>query len=296
MDIAGGRVREFQRTLKKAVKISGKGLHSGTIVRLVIEPAPADHGIVFKRVDSEIAQPVKALASNIGKTTLNTSIGEGASCVSTIEHLMAAFSGLEIHNALVCIDGPEVPILDGSSNEYVKAFDLAGIIDQEEPIKYLKVKEKLTYQNGDQFFSLSPAKESLIDCTIDFGDEVIGKQRILYTPSLQEFRNVAVARTFCRLEDVNNMRAVGLALGGSLENAIVISKDEGIMNEDGLRCDNEFVCHKLIDLIGDLYLLGAPIVGEIKAVKPGHTVHSIITKQASENLEEYFDIVTLKDI
>ena len=107
---------------------------------------------------------------------------------------------------------------------------------------------------------------------------------------------MAVARTFCRLEDVNNMRAVGLALGGSLENAIVISKDEGIMNEDGLRCDNEFVCHKLIDLIGDLYLLGAPIVGEIKAVKPGHTVHSIITKQASENLEEYFDIVTLKDI
>ena len=289
-------MREFQTTLKNTVSINGKGLHSGRIVRLLIEPAEANHGIVFKRTDSELAQAVKALAPNIGKTTLNTSIGEGASSVSTIEHLMAAFSGLEIHNALVKIDGPEVPILDGSSKVYVEAFEGAGILELKEPLRYLRVKKELLFEKDGQSFSLFPSLDNEIDCTIDFGDDVIGRQSILYTPSPEEFKKISIARTFCRLEDVNNMRAVGLALGGSLENAIVISKDEGIMNEEGLRCEDEFVCHKLLDLIGDLYLLGAPILGGIKAVKPGHTVHSIITKQGIEHFDEYFDMVTLKDL
>jgi UDP-3-O-[3-hydroxymyristoyl] N-acetylglucosamine deacetylase len=289
-------MREFQTTLKSTVNINGKGLHSGRIVRLVIEPAEADHGIVFKRTDSELAQPVKALALNIGKTTLNTSIGEGPSSISTIEHLMAAFCGLEIHNALVKIDGPEVPILDGSAKIYVEEFEKAGVVELKKPLKYLKVKKEILFERDGQSFSLFPSLENKIDCTIDFGDSVIGKQSIVYTPSIEEFKKIAFARTFCRLEDVNNMRAVGLALGGSLENAIVISQDEGIMNEEGLRCDDEFVCHKLLDLIGDLYLLGAPLLGGIKAVKPGHTVHSIITKQGIERFDEYFELVTLKDL
>ena len=144
-------MREFQTTLKNTVSINGKGLHSGRIVRLLIEPAEANHGIVFKRTDSELAQAVKAIALNIGKTTLNTSIGEGPSSVSTIEHLMAAFGGLEIHNAIVKIDGPEVPILDGGSKVYVDEFEKVGIVELKEPLKYLRVKKNYYLKKWTKF-------------------------------------------------------------------------------------------------------------------------------------------------
>ena len=206
---------------------------------------------------------------------------------------MAAFVGFGIDNALVKIDGPEVPILDGSALEYMEAFKKVGVEAQKKELEYFKIKKELTIKHDDQFFSLIPSDSTEIDCTIDFGDKVIGKQSIIYTPSENSFEDVALARTFCRLEDVNNMRAVGLALGGSLDNAIVISKDEGIMNENGLRVDGEFVRHKLLDLIGDIHLLGAPVIGKIKTFKPGHTIHAEVTKKALSEFDTYFEKVTV---
>lgn len=286
---------QWQTTIRQKVNFVGKGLHSGRIVTLEVCPAEADHGIVFLRTDAEHAQPVHALYNNVSSTRLNTTIGEGASSVSTIEHLMAAFAGLGIHNALVRLNGPEVPILDGSARPFVKQFLGIGIRNLNKQLKVWRVKKAFEFQQGDQFIRLLPTARQRIKCSIDFSHKTIGYQAIDFRPNLAQFQTIGQARTFCHYKDVKLMRQQGLALGGSLENAIVID-DHGVMNEEGLRSPHEFVQHKLLDLIGDLSLLGAPILGDIIAHKPGHQLQAAFMSKVMDHFEDIFEVVPANEI
>lgn len=262
-----------QKTIGKKATFKGKALHSGRLVLTEVYPAAPHTGIVFHRNDSVHARPVPACARFITSTDLSTTIGQGASSVATVEHLMAAFAGLGIDNAVVRLNGPELPILDGSAAPFVKGLLEAGLDEQKVPRRMIKVRKPVELRHGDQYIRLTPAPESRIQCSIDFAGKVIGYQSIRINSSLEDFLGVSQARTFCHINDVHAMRQQGLALGGSLENAVVVS-DSGILNEEGLRTEDEFVRHKLLDLIGDLYLLGGPLLGQITVHKPGHTLHS----------------------
>lgn len=280
---------KFQTSLKKKVRFTGKGLHCGRIVLMDVLPAKADTGIVFHRTDDLRAKPVAAHSLNISSTALSTTIGHGESAVSTIEHIMAALSGLGITNAIVKLNAPEVPIMDGSARPFVSAFQEVGIESLAAPQKVFAVKRSFEIRHGEQFIRVNPSRRAKISCKIDFPHEMIGSQSVEFYPSADSFTNIAQARTFCHIKDVNYMKENGLALGGSLDNAIVIT-DDGLLNREGLRSSIEFVEHKLLDLIGDIALLGAPLLGEISASRPGHGLHAEFTKALLENdvLEEIY--------
>lgn len=262
-----------QKTLKRSVEIQGLGLHSGMDVNLKLHPAPVNYGIVLKRVDVAGANPVHAHALSITSTELSTTIGEGKSSIATVEHLMAALALAEIDNAHIEVKGPEIPILDGSALPFLKLLDLAGKHIQNAPKSCMVVKDRFEFRSGDQSIIMEPCDKLTVKCTIDFDNAVIGKQSAYFGSDPKDYGELASARTFCHLDDVTEMKRRGLALGGSLDNAIVVS-DSGVINEEGLRCSNEFAQHKLLDLLGDFYLLGFPIVGRITAHKPGHTLHA----------------------
>lgn len=281
---------KLQKTLAKKITLVGKGLHTGRIVKLDILPADDDFGIVFHRTDVDDAHLIRAVASNISVTELSTSLGLGASRISTVEHLMAALAGCEIDNALIQVNGPEMPIMDGSSQIFVEAICAAGFRFGRQFRKALALKKPFEVRDGDKFLRFSPAEQLQIHCTIDFPQQVIGRQHMEYTHAFSEFVKVANSRTFCQFNDVKIMQENGLALGGSLENAIVIHNDQ-IMNNDGLRHEDEFVRHKLLDLIGDLYLLGSPLLANVEAFKSGHGLHANATRYLLAHAEEYFDIV-----
>jgi len=279
-----------QQTLSSKVVFTGKGLHSGRVVRLEVLPAPAHSGIVFRRVDTE--QPVSILAhiDNVSSTQLSTTIGQGAHQIGTIEHLMAAFYGMGIDNAIVNVDAPELPILDGSSRMFVNEFLRVGLRRYPVQKRLLIVKKRFEYRDGDKVIKIEPAKSLRFRCAIDFSGSVIGQQSIDFAYSPDSFLTVADARTFCHLREVNAMRQAGLALGGSLENAVVVG-DEGVINEEGLRGDNEFVRHKLLDCIGDLALLGAPLVGLVSVTKPGHALHVSFMRELEKVKHQHLTIV-----
>lgn len=263
----------YQNTLAKSFLVSGKALHSGRIVKLSVHPKPANHGIVFRRTDARGSVPILAHATNISSTELSTTLGEGHSSVSTVEHLMAALFLTGVDNALVEVDGPEIPILDGSSMPFIREIKKAGIKQVSDLRQVFKVIAPLEVFSGDSILKIEPADGFSVNCTIDFDSEVIGRQIASFIDVDIDHDELCRARTFCHINDVNAMRRRGLALGGSLENAVVIS-DTGILNEEGLRSPNEFAEHKLLDLIGDFALLGRPLIGRITAVKPGHTIHA----------------------
>jgi UDP-3-O-[3-hydroxymyristoyl] N-acetylglucosamine deacetylase len=288
-------INQWQSTVKKKISFVGKGLHSGRIVKLDILPARADTGIVFQRTDSQRAQPVRADALNVTSTRLNTTIGHGPSSVSTIEHLMAAFAGLGIHNALVQLNGPELPILDGSAKPFIEHLAAAGTARLNRRQIAWQVKQPFEWRCGDQYVKVLPSNRQRVKCSIDFPHAAIGFQSIDYRPNRDQFLAIAQARTFCHFRDVNQMRERGLALGGSLDNAIVVD-DQGVMNEEGLRSPLEFVQHKLLDLIGDLSLLGAPIWGDVIAYKPGHQLHADFMKAALEQFEQVFEPIASGDL
>lgn len=283
----------MQTTLQRAISISGKGLHNGRLVTLKIHPAPANTGIVFQRIDSLESRPVRALGTEITSTTLSTTIGSSHSAVGTIEHIMAAFSGLGINNAIVKVDSPEIPILDGSAMVFLRKLLDAGLKVLDEPLVYYGVKKTFEVRHGDQFIRVEPYDQLRIRCSIDFANTVIGYQSTDYVASVESFARIARARTFCHMRDVQAMREKGLSLGGSLDNAIVIS-DDGILNEAGLHSEDEFVEHKLLDLIGDIALLGRPLLGRITAHKPGHTLHAEFTKSLLAMKDEYLEDLTFK--
>ena len=270
----------LQHTLAGSAVCAGQGVHSGATVRIVIRPASINTGIVFVRTDvTDRDNRVPVSAETVGRTQLNTEIAnaEGVA-VSTIEHLMAAFAALEVDNAVVEIDGPEVPIMDGSALPFVQLIDRAGRRVQDAPRRYIEILDTVEVVEGDKRAALSPAASLEVDFEIAFASKAIGRQRVSLAVDEQVFRKeLAAARTFGFVHEVEALRAKGLAIGGGLENAVVIDGDR-ILNPEGLRLPDEFVRHKALDAIGDLYVLGGPLLGRYEGVLAGHGVNNALVR------------------
>ena len=269
----------FQQTLGNKATFSGIGLHTGKLITLTLRPAEAGTGIVFHRVDLAPAVSIEARAANVVNTRLSTSIGNGETSVSTIEHLMAALYGCGIDNAHVDINGPEVPIMDGSAAAFMQAIIEAGTKGSSKPRKYLVVKKPVSVIEGDKKISIIPSRFYKISFDMQFAHKAVRSQSrsMTFTPS-GFASEIASARTFGFLAEVEMLKSHGLALGGSLENAVVIG-DEGVLNQEGLRFPDEFVRHKILDSVGDLALAGHRLIGHVKATKSGHDLnHKLVTE------------------
>ena len=264
----------MQTTLDSIVTFEGKGLHLGEPVSVSVRPAPANHGIVFRRTDVDASKAdIPALWNNVIVSPLNTRIENAAgTSVSTIEHIMAALAGCGLHNALIEVTGPEVPILDGSAAQFVEGFLRAGVRRMAAPLRVIEVLKPVTVTVGDAVARLDPAETLHIRFEIDFADRAIGHQQKTLNMSNGAFvRELCDSRTFCRSRDVDAMRAQGLALGGTLENAVVVDGEQ-VLSPGGLRHKDEAVRHKMLDALGDLYTAGAPILGRYTGSKAGHAV------------------------
>ncbi len=284
-----------QKTIKKNVSFCGVALHSGLDVNICIKPANPNFGIVFKRVDIKNNNLVYPNFMNVTNTSLNTTIeNEFGVRVSTIEHLMGALFGIGIDNALIEINNEEVPILDGSAKEFIEKIILSGIEVSEAPIKIIKINKKIEYSDGERFISIEPSTLSLdIDYELKYKNEIIGNQRNkvkVYEDDLAEIYN---SRTFCLFEDIESIKKKGLAKGGSLENAIVV-KDKEILNPEGLRNNKEFVNHKILDCIGDLYTTGFRIVASVTCSQGGHYLTNQLLRKVFKN-KENFSILEIKE-
>ena len=260
-----------QKTIKTPASFSGVALHNGLNVNVTLKSAKPNEGIVFKRVDLLNNNLIYPNFLNVTNTSLNTTIeNEYGVKVSTIEHLMGALFGLGIDNVLVEIDNEEVPILDGSAKNFIEKIISSGFEISEEPIKIIKINQKVEYSDGERFISIEPSKLSLdIDFELKFNNEIIGNQRNKFKVYEDDLTDVYNSRTFCLFEDIEFIKKNGLAKGGSLDNAIVV-KDKEILNKDGLRNDKEFVNHKILDCIGDLYTSGYRIIGNVMCSQGGH--------------------------
>lgn len=268
----------MQHTLKNIVELSGIGLHSGKTVSLRLRPAAADHGIVFKRIDMEEGKNlVPAKHDRVVDTRLCTLIAnEYGARIGTIEHLMAALRGLGIDNVLVELDAPEVPVMDGSSKPFIDAIDAVGLAAQSAPRRAIKILKEIVVRDGDKMVRLSPSNVPVFAGRIEFAHADIGTQNYTLKLVNGNFRHdVSDCRTFGFYREVEMLRAAGLAQGGSLENAIVLDEN-GVMNPEGLRCSDEFIRHKILDAVGDLYLAGGPIIGAYEGFKGGHALNNAI--------------------
>jgi UDP-3-O-[3-hydroxymyristoyl] N-acetylglucosamine deacetylase len=269
-----------ERRLKAAARTTGVGLHTGARVELTLRPATADTGIVFHRTDLAGSPPLPATATMVGDTRLSSTLRAGDAGVSTVEHLMSALAGLGIDNLHVDVAGPEVPIMDGSAGPFVYLLQGAGIVEQDAPKRYLRVVAPVEVRDGDKWARFEPFDGFRLDFTIDFPHPVFGTENRHVVIDFAEhsyIREVARARTFGFMQDVEAMRAAGLGLGGSLQNAIVLDEVR-VLNSEGLRYDNEFVRHKVLDAIGDLYLLGHPLIGQYTAHKSGHALNNALAR------------------
>jgi len=268
-----------QRSFKQRASLEGVGLHSGRKVRLTLAPAPADAGICFVRSDVSPPVEIPAAVEYVVDTRLNTSLGIGAVRIGTVEHVLAALVGCGIDNARIEVEGPEVPILDGSCAPFVQLIDEAGVRELRANRRFLLVREPVVVQEGDKRARLDPARRFSLSYTIDFAHPLISDQTLRLELTERAFhREIARARTFGFKRDVERMHRAGLALGGSLDNAVVVD-DFHILNPDGLRYPDEFVRHKILDAIGDLALLGMPVIGHFAAVKSGHALnHQLVSK------------------
>ena len=284
-----------QKTLKKNVKLNGVGLHSGNKVNLNIKPSEPNTGIYFKRVDLNSNNIVFPNFSNVSNTDLNTTISnEFGVKVSTIEHLMGALFGLGIDNALIEIDNDEVPILDGSAKEFIDEIIKSGLQTSNAPIKIIKIDKKINFEDGERFISIEPSKLSLdIDFQIKYSNELIGNQRNKINVYEDDLNDIFNSRTYCLFEDIEKIRSLGLAKGGSLDNAIVI-KGKKILNETGLRNSKEFVNHKILDCIGDLYTSGYRVIGSVICSQGGHFLTNKLLKKVFEN-KANFSIVEIQE-
>ena len=284
-----------QKTIKNDVRFKGVGLHSGKIVNLCIKGSEPDTGIVFKRVDLKINNLVYPNFNNVSDTSLNTTISnEHGVKVSTIEHLMGALFGLGIDNAIIEIDNEEVPILDGSAKEFIKKILVSGFSISNKPIKIIKINKKVKVEKGDRFISIEPTKLSLdIDFELKYKNQIIGNQKNkinVYEDDLDEVFN---SRTFCLFEDIEVIKKNGLAEGGSLANTTVV-KDNEILNEGGLRNSKEFVNHKILDCIGDLYTSGYRMIASINCSQGGHYLTNQLMRKVFEN-KENFSVIEIQE-
>lgn len=279
----------MQKTLSAPVSFYGIGLHTGRAVTMTVHPAAVNHGVVFKRVDV-IGKDniIPARHDHVIDTRLCTVIGnEAGASVGTIEHLMAALAGCGIDNALVEVDAPELPIMDGSSKEFTQGFDHIGIVTQAAPRRALKVLKEVSVTDGAKRASIKPSVLPVYTGTIEYDNTHVGTQSYSLKLVNGNFRHdLADCRTFCLAADVEAMRKAGLALGGSLSNAVVVD-DTGVLNEDGLRCTDEFIRHKLLDAIGDLSLAGALVIGHYTAVRPGHDLNAKLLSALMADVSAY---------
>ena len=284
-----------QKTVKKSVIFSGVALHTGVNVNVTIKPADPNFGIVFKRIDLKNNNLVYPNFSNVSNTSLNTTVeNEFGVKVSTIEHLMGALFGLGIDNALIEIDNEEVPILDGSAKKFIEKIILVGIQVSEAPIKIIKINKEVTFSDGERFISIKPSTLSLeIDFELKYKNKIIGNQRNKVKVYEDDLTDVYNSRTYCLYEDIELIRKNGLAKGGSLDNAVVV-KDNEILNPEGLRNDKEFVNHKILDCIGDLYTSGYRIVASIKCSQGGHYLTNQLLRKLFAN-KDNFSILEIKE-
>ncbi len=281
-----------QRTLSSSITATGVGLHTGRKINLRINPGKPDKGIVFIRNDKDDV-PVAATLNNVHDTRLSTTISNGDSSVSTVEHLLSAFAGLGIDNAEVELDGPEVPIMDGSSRPFVFLIQSAGIVEQNHPKRFIKIIKDIEVSQGDKWAKVEPFNGFKVSFTIDFNHPSFPKETQQSTvdfSTISYLSQVSRARTFGFAKDIENMRKNNLALGGSVNNAIVID-DYKIVNEDGLRYKDEFVKHKILDAIGDLYLLGHSLIGSFSAYKSGHNLNNLLLRELINNESAWEEVI-----
>ena len=269
-----------QRTLKAPIKTTGVGLHTGARVDIVLRPAAPDTGVVFHRTDLPGEPAIPAKAQHVADTRLSSTLECRGARIATVEHILSALAGLGIDNLRVDVAGPEIPIMDGSAGPFVYLLQSAGIVEQDAPKRYLKVLAPVEVREGDKWARFEPFNGFKLDFTIDFPHPVFGSENRHVTIDFAEHsyvKEVARARTFGFMQDVEAMRAAGLALGGSLQNAVVLDEFR-VLNSEGLRFDNEFVKHKVLDAIGDLYLLGYPLIGQYTAFKSGHGLNNVLAR------------------
>ncbi len=274
----------YQRTIKHEITLSGIGLHIGKNVNLTLKPSPPNTGIIFRRIDVSHVEPTRAIIANVTDGQLATTLGNNGTGVNTVEHLLAALAGLGIDNVLIELDAPEIPILDGSAGPFVSLLRTARLKYQNVPKKFVVIKEPITIRCEDKYIEAYPADRLILDCTIDFDHPLIKKQSFEWEFGYRSFvKEICKARTFCFRQDIDVLRANGFAKGGSLDNAVVVDKD-GVINKGGLRFPDELVRHKVLDLLGDLSLLGHPIIGHIKTYKAGHLLnHQFLRKLLSHH-------------
>jgi len=285
-----------QRTLKNIIKATGVGVHTGDKVYLTLRPAQPNTGIIFCRTDLDEPVCIEALAKNVGSTALSSSLRKENVCISTIEHLMSAFAGLGVDNAYVDVSAPEVPIMDGSAGPFVFLLQSAGFEEQNALKKFIKIKKKIKVTDGDKWAQIEPHNGFKVDFTIDFDHPVFRNSKqngVLDFSSTSFIKEVSRARTFGFLADYEYLRANNLALGASLNNAIAIDGYK-VINEDGLRYSDEFVKHKVLDVVGDLYLLGHNIIGAFSGYKSGHALNNILLKEILAD-EKAWEIVTFDE-
>ncbi len=284
-----------QKTINKNLTFKGNGLHSGLPATMTIKPAEPNTGIIFKRIDLKdnniIIPNIFNVSSALFCTTISNAYG---ATISTVEHLMGALYGLGIDNALIEIDSREVPILDGSAKLFVEAINKTGILNSTIPIKIIKIEKKIEFKVGKKIISIEPSVVSLdIDFELKYENDLIGTQRNSIKVFESDLTDIYNSRTFCLFEDIEKLKKMGLAKGGKLDNAIVV-KNNKILNEDGLRNEKEFVNHKILDCMGDLYLAGYKIIGNIKCSQGGHKLTNQLLRKVFEN-KENFSLVEIKE-
>ncbi len=265
-----------QRTLKNSIRATGVGLHTGGKVLMVLRPAPVDSGVTFIRTDLDEPAVIPARAENVGETMLGTTLVQDGIKVSTIEHLLSALAGLGIDNAVIELSAGEVPIMDGSAGPFVFLLQSAGIVEQDAPKRFVRILESIKVEDGDKWARFDPYDGFKVNFEIEFDHPVFKRRSQVASMDFSTtsfLREVSRARTFGFMRDLEYMRSRNLALGGTMDNAIVLD-DYRILNEDGLRYEDEFVKHKILDAIGDLYLLGHSLIGEFSAYKSGHGLNN----------------------
>jgi len=270
-----------QRTLKNAIRATGVGLHTGEKVYLTLRPAAADSGIIFRRVDLDPPVEIKATPENVGDTQLSTTLAKDGVKISTVEHLLSAFAGLGIDNAYVDLSAAEVPIMDGSAGPFVFLVQSAGIEEQNAPKRFIRIKRSVTVEDGDKWARFEPFEGFKVSIKIDFEHPVFknrSQDASIDFSTTSFVKEVSRARTFGFMKDYEYLRAHNLALGGTLDNAVVLD-DYRVLNEDGLRYEDEFVKHKVLDAIGDLYLLGNSLIGAFSGYKSGHELNNRLLRQ-----------------
>jgi UDP-3-O-[3-hydroxymyristoyl] N-acetylglucosamine deacetylase len=286
-----------QRTLKNVIRATGVGLHTGDKVLLVLRPAPPTTGIIFRRVDLDPVVELPASVAFVGDTRMSTTLERDGVSVSTVEHLMSAFAGLGIDNAYVDIDAAEVPIMDGSAGPFVFLIQSAGMEEQPVAKKFLRVTQEVEIRDGDKWARFAPFEGFKVEFSIDFEHPILqssSQSACVDFSTTSYLKEVSRARTFGFLQDVESLQASGLARGGSLDNAIVMDRFH-ILNEDGLRYGDEFVKHKVLDAIGDLYLLGHALIGSFSAHKSGHALNNRLLREIKA-AEDAWELVSYDDV